>query len=370
MRLLGFALGFVGLVAAGVPVETYAQGGPPAMKLKSGKPYTHPHTKIVVPEILGGMKRSGGQAYFGDDLNLGIQYESNNASEAITVYVYRNTAGNIPIWFDRAREVIEKRSNFGNVKPFTTPVSFTAPGQDADSAMGITYALLQSSYKSSALALIPAGEFYVKIRASSSVKTPQETQMWMDQIIKQIQWPKQAVVQPAAVPIKSCDASAKFDPAAKKIKQDTANAMITGLLGSAVNLNVGTKDEKEPPAIWCRDAFEIFPSGVYRANNATDGYMLAISDAGAAIYVGPDLAATLLEQKSDADAKKETNKTEPKSYSITLNLPDSVLAFQPRDGLPSPSQALQIVEREAPNTTTRNWGKQKGNIEINSGAMK
>ena len=370
MRILAMVLGLMGLSAVSVPAASFAQDAPPPVKLKSGKPYIHPHTKLVIPEILGGMKRSGGKAYFADDLNTAIQYELSNASEAITVFIFRNTSGNIPIWFDRARENIEKRGAFGNVKSLSGPVSFSVTPQGQASAMRVTYALLQSNYKSSALALVPVGEFYIKIRASSSSKTPQETDALMDKIIKDITWPTQKNPLPAAIPVKSCETAAKFETGANKVKQETANALIGGLLSAMPAAATDDDAEKSSPKIWCRDSYEMYPSGVYRLNNDANSYMLALSDAGAAIYVGPDADDLFTASKPEENVKKEAQDAKAKTYSVTLKFPDSAWTYASRDRLLPPSQTMEIINSENPTSKAFNWGKRKGNIEISAESIK
>jgi hypothetical protein len=361
MGRLAFVIGGLGLFLLGSPGVAVAQNAPPPLKLKANKPYSHPHSGLVVPETLGGMKRSGSQVYAANVLDVALQYETDAAQDAITIYIFRNVSGSVPIWFDRARESIEKRDKFGKATALKEPFSFAINGQNNASAMRATYALSGSGYKSTGLALVPLNGFYVKIRTSSANRSVEELDAWMSQIINELSWPKKPGTHPAAVAIKPCSTPLKFDGSANLVKQDSSNSILAGLFGSISVPDTEDTAEDEPQKIWCRDAKDIFPHGVYRTEDETDNYMLAVTDAGRAIYVGPDLSSLLL---SEADEGKEAK---PIPYSIIVKTPDTTLNFQPRDRLVEPSQVFQIIDSEAPSSSSITWGKKKGNISINTG---
>jgi hypothetical protein len=371
MRILYSALSVIGLLAIAVPASVYAQSAPPVIKVKSGKPYVHKHSGLSVPENLGGMKRSGTKAYFANELDVGIQYEVADASEAITIYIFRNTSGNIPLWFDRAREQIEKRPNFGKVTAISEPVAFVVAGQENASAMRVTYALSGASYKSSGLALIPVGEFYVKVRVSSSTRTAEDLDGLLSKVISDIKWPSTTTAHPTVAAIKPCENALSFEGTPNRVAQKGANTLFAGLMNSAAT--AANKDDKtqQTPALFCRDAYNIFPSGVYRRDNATDGYVLALADSGRAIDVGPDTIEALLKEEPKGDGKNnDDTKDTAKSYSINFQIPDQVMTYGARDRLPSPEQLIQIVQSEAPTVTASTWGKNRGNIQINSDTFK
>jgi hypothetical protein len=371
MRIIFGTLSILGLLTIAAPASVYAQSDPPTLKVKSGKPYLHKHSGLSVPVNLGGMQRTGTQVYFKNELDVSVQYENDSASEAVTVYIFRNTNGNIPIWFDRAREHIEKRPNFGTAVMLTEPIAFAIAGQKNASSMRVVFALTDSAYKSSGLALIPVGEFYVKVRVTSSTRTPQELENWLSQVITEIKWPDATTPHPLAVATKPCQTALSFEGAPNRIVQKTANILFEGIMNAASSTINESEENLQTPAPYCRDPYDIFPAGVYRRDNATNAYLLALSDSGLAIDVRPDATTTLMSQGEKVDPKNDgVSQDTPIPYGINLKIQDKILTYDPRDRLPDPDQLLQIVNSEEPNITASTWGKEKGNVQLDSNTVK
>ncbi len=130
------------------------------------------------------------------------------------------------------------------------------------------------------------------------------------------------------------------------------------LLGSAIGKETGAA--KRPAASsprWCRDAAELGTAGIYRVEEKTDGYLVALGDAGRAIQVGPSAGQQLLQQVEASAPEKPT-------WSVSLVLLPRTLTFDPFDRLPPPAQAMQVVNGPFASSSPT-WGKGNRTIEIN-----
>ena len=83
------------------------------LPLDPGKAWKHKHSGIIVPATLAGTPRDRGMTYAPDELDLGLSFVVGDAAESLTVYIFRNTNGAVPVWFSQAQWGIEHRGNFG-----------------------------------------------------------------------------------------------------------------------------------------------------------------------------------------------------------------------------------------------------------------
>lgn len=312
--------------------------------------FVHKPSGITVPDTVGGLPSAGTKAYYEGDLDFMYDYASDaKRSEIISIYVFRNVSGNASIWFDRASAAILSNRNLAGVGLANGPVAFQPAMQNNASGMRASYALQGSHYKSTAVAIAPVGEWYVKIRATSATRSPEEIDRWVDEVLASLGLIQPKSAAPDAVLIKACGDKLSFAKKAKAIKQNSEDKMMSAILGgfaASINLNA---DEPDGVAVlanaitWCREDYPIMPSGVYRANASKDSYLLALGDSGRAITAGIDSIAGLVTENK-------------KQFGISYILPDKTLVFTPRNGLPLPEQALEVIEKEGVISSYSNIG--------------
>ena len=335
-----------------------------ALKVKTGKAWTHKHSGITVPATLGGQARSDAAAYAADQLDIGLQFTAPNADESLSVYIYRNTNGAVPLWFAQAQWAVENRDIYGKSRPVSGPEAFVPPGQSVASGLRATFTPSgPGGYQSTGIVLLPVGDWYVKLRASSRSRSPEELGQWMATTLGEIGWPKATKDGPVATPMTDCATSLAFDVTAKDAPKDGAASLLSGMLGMMVadKTSKPADTEPAPPATWCRDAVVGQNQASYRANAASDGYLLAIGDNGNAIAVGPDAGTAIMVSSDPAKAIDAR-------FSITLMTAAQNVSFVAQDRLPSPQRVIQILGANRRVMTVPTWGKNK-NIQIDSGAF-
>ena len=338
-----------------------------ALTLKAGKAWKHKHSGIAVPATLAGTPRTGGNAYAADDLDVSLGFTIGDAAESLSFYIFRNTNGAVPLWFSQAQWAIENRGTYGNPAVAVAAQSFIPPGQTTASGLKAIYEPKAGSYRSTGVAMLPVGECYVKIRASSQSRSPAELSQWMDAALVQIIWPKKIAAAAEAAPVADCPTLLAFPIAAQDAPKNGGADLMTGLLGMAAAQSK-TKAKPTPESVaalsavrWCRDVGVGSNATVYRQNADTDHYLLAMGDNGNGIWVGPDPGAKVI-------AMTEKDKHAESRYSITAVTAAQNISFVAQDRLPSPQRVIEIVAANRRITTVPTWGKNKS-IGVNSNAL-
>ncbi|WP_126013200.1 hypothetical protein [Sphingomonas sp. ABOLH] len=346
-------------LAAGMMVATpvAAQQSGTAISAKPGKPYRFKHSGITTPAQLDGIARVGVRQFGDQELDVFAKYE--NGEDMITVYVYRSLTGSVPVWFDRARASVEQRRElFGNVAP-VVPTAFTPPGQSTASGLMAGWTLNKPPYRGTALAILPVGEWLVKVRYSSSKMDGAAVAARIPAILGALAWPRTIPAAPAAAPVAACATPLVFDAAATAVTDPKAiqSAALTGGLIAAAADGKGTPPATAP--LWCRDPAPAPFGAAYRENAEPEGYLLAISDSGRGIAVQPDVIARELGQAEGKQVRQ---------WSVAGYEPGSVATHTPMTGLPSPETLIGVLDRPFLARTTT-WGK-KRDVAVNPDVFK
>ena len=320
--------------------------------------YKHPHAGITLPSTLGGVPLAKQQDLYDNSLDTLIEYSDENYNTVATIYIFRNTSGTVPIWFDRAQAYLETNSRYGTLSPGSDFRNFTPPGQQNASGLRVTYATPQKvqGFTSTSIMLMPVNDWYVKVRLSSKQLDAAGLDALADTILGQISLPAKIDAAPVATAIAACSDSIAFNKNAKPAKQSKDDMMMSAILGGigeAVQDEKMKKGEKiPPPATWCRDSSSTGVLGVYRADGSKTHYLLGLGDAGRAVSHGQDELGALV---------KKSDKT---NYSVTLIAPDRNLTYPPLSGLASPDQLYQYLEKAQPISAMGTWGDAKKTLSI------
>lgn len=352
------------LVAAAAPAHAQK-----ALDLKPGKAWKHKHSGITVPATLADTPRTGGNAYVADDLDVSLGFTIGDAAESLSFYIFRNTNGAVPVWFSQAQWGIENRGTFGHPAIAVAAQPFVPPGQTTASGLKAIYEPKAGAYRSTGVMLLPVGQWYVKVRASSQSRSPAELSQWMDAALAQVQWPQKIAAAPEAAPMTDCPAPLAFPIAAKDAPKNGGADLMTGFLEMATAQSKAKAKAKPTPESaatlaavrWCRDPSLGSNTAVYRQNADTEHYLLATGDNGNGIWVGPDPGAKLI-------AMTEKDKPAEPRYAITAVTAARNISFVAQDRLPSPQRVIEIVAANRRVTTVPTWGKNKS-ISVNSDAL-
>ncbi|KQM61339.1 MULTISPECIES: hypothetical protein [unclassified Sphingomonas] len=354
MRMWMAALAAAMMTAA--PVAAQQIGAP--VDAKPGRPYRFKQSGITAPAELDGMRRADVRQLGTDELDVFAVYQ--DGPDAITVYVYRSLSGGVPVWFDRARASIEQRREmFGNVTP-VVPTTFTPPGQSSASGLMAGWTLNKAPYRGTALAILPVGEWLVKVRYSSSKMDGAAVAARIPAVLGALEWPKTIPSAPAAAPVADCAAPLVFSATAAPVTDAKAlqsAALSGGLVAAAEGEKKGVSTASSP--VWCRDPAPAHMGAAYRRDGATDSYLLAISDSGRGFAIAPDVIAREL---GEAEGRKV------QQWSVALYEPGSIATYTPMTGLPAPDTLIAALNRPILARTTT-WGK-KRNVSINPAFFK
>lgn len=306
-----------------------------------GKSWQHAETGLILRSQLAGLPRGALTDATQSEHDVAAQFEAPDGSVSATVYLFHPAVPDVALWFDRSRTAIESRDLFRNAAPASAdPIAFAAPGATAASSLRQVYANAGKGYRSTALAVVPVGEWIVSIRMSAKALTAEQLDAQLQQAIATIHWPRPAgPAAPAATPIRACATPLVFTHA-KPIKPaggDMLMALLAGSIAAKAKADPATPPQPRPS--WCREGDARLEYGVYRAHGA--GYEMALYDAGRTVSVYPSLMGQI--EKSG-------------TYTVALTDVDgTVSSFPSFDGLPTPKQVWELV------ASGKRTGVSKGN---------
>ncbi|WP_144036726.1 hypothetical protein [Sphingopyxis witflariensis] len=349
-RYSDFGLYSVALLALSFAAPASAQG---ELVVETGKPWTHRHSGITVPATLGGNTLTQARTYAPQELDLSLSFEPDDARDFLSFYIFRNTNGGVPVWMAQAQWSIENRGIFQGATLAVAPQAFTPPGQTNAVGLKTVYATPDaSSYKSTGIALLPFGEWYVKLRVTSRDKSPAELAQAMEGWLKEIRWPENPVSIPAALPVTPCQKTLAFGKSSKDAPVDMTNSLATAMISAVA----GEGKRKQEQVQWCRDSGLDGSKTVYRPDAAQDSYLLAIGDNGNGVWVAPSVGNVLNPGQGGGPR-----------FDVTLHMAAVDIHFVSQNRLPSPQRAMEIVDAGRAASTVTTWGE-KRTIEINDGA--
>ena len=335
-------------VVAMAAAPAAAQTASTPLKARAGKPFTHRHSRIALPATIDGIARSNVRQLGSDELDVNADYAGDG--EFVTFYVTRLVSGAVPVWFDRARASVERRGAFGTPVAVPGPVAFVPPGQTAASGLAVAWSSGDARVKGTMLAILPVGEWMVKLRYSSATRDGAALRERLPAVLAQIDLPRIADAAPAAE-VTACTTPLALTGDAKPVTDAEARmqgALMTGLLASARTSSRGKPAVRPNEGRWCRDGSAVEAGAAYRLDGAADAYLLALSDAGRGIWITPDVVAREMAAKEPAVAPR---------WLMSLADMGRTLVFAPLDRLPPPAQAVSLVEASAPVAVATTWGK-------------
>lgn len=328
--------------------------------LQAGADYTHPHSGIRVPAVLAGQMRTAAGSYAEDMLDVGLNFDDETSVEALSIYVYRRTNGSVPLWFAQAQSVIEHRSSYADPELVAPPANFVPPGTTAASGLRAIYRTgAESGRISTGLALFAHGDWYVKLRATSATRSPEDLGRWMDEALAQLQVPQPPVAERAVAPIADCQALLRFRREARDAPGEAADLVVDGMMSGLFAGAITAQVRERPPVVWCRDAVLAPDRIVYRPDNADDSYLLALGDNGQAVLVGQELRIEGISPRRRAGPR----------YTVRFMTAARDINFVSQDRLPSPARVIELIETNRAMSTRTTWGEDSGSVTVHVEAL-
>lgn len=304
-----------------------------------GKGWGHAATGIALMPHIAGLSRTGLTDLGTQELDIAAQYEEPTQQTALTIYLFRPALESVPVWFDRSATAIELRRDFGAPTAAMAPTAFARPGSIVTDSLRAVWVPTKGPYRATALAVMPVGDWIVAVRISSKALDAAPLDAKLDAVLAGIRFPKDTAPGPVAVPVAPCPTSLDFKHA-DLVKPEMTDILLTSVMTAARftgdderKKQDGTDAAAEAPLPpLCRDGTPTLQYGVYHRPDQTDGYLLAVGDAGRTVSVSAGLAAL----------------TGSTSYSVTFNDLDASMVFPGFDRLPQPKQVLDDIAHHKP----------------------
>ncbi|MEN7537937.1 hypothetical protein [Aurantiacibacter flavus] len=348
---------FVAAILALTPLAGQAQE---RIDLDPAASWEHPHSHVVVPAKWGGLSREEAIAFAEDFLNVGFQFETPDTDELLSLYLFRQTSGAVPVWMAQAQAAITARGNFGIPIIVGSTEAFMPPGQSQASGLKAVFRLGdEAPFRSTGVALFAVDGWLVKVRASSARRTPVELEQWMQAAISELDLP--TAIAPVAMPVVDCKAPLSFDDAVQDAPEDIGANLLGGLMNDLLLQEEDkseTLSEKTAAAQWCIDSTLDGVQTIYRADEQTDGYLLALGDSGVAVQVYRDTLSGMLSEPGSTAAPR---------FNIALHNAKVSTQFAAQDRLPSPQRVAEVINARRVVSRTTTWGD-KRDIEITAPA--
>ena len=348
MRNLIFAA-----LAAGAAVPSTAASVQSAISAETQQSDVHKPSGITVPAFIAGSPRVSIKSLDTNQLDVAATFRSPDGREVTSVYIFRNVAGSVPVWFDRSSYAVETSPMFGSVTAVIPATPFTPMGRPSNSGLRAVYTASGKGWISTALAFTQVGEWYVKIRSSSQTLSPQQMAERVDAIFSALNLPSEKAAVTAIAPISDCARPLPTSKPAKLVRTTQENSMLAALLGGAAQqVAAGTSEKPRESINFCREPGPArIEYAVYRPQGSDRHYTIALGDSGRAITVGADELGALVARGNA-----------PLRYAVSYVELDRAFTFPQFDRLPGVEQAIQLVQTGTPLSSSTTWGKKEINI--------
>lgn len=273
MRLIGLLLALALPSVAHAAVED--------IEIAPDAAFVHPQTGIALPAKIGELPRDRLHD-FSEGLrnNIGSAYIGPERDTVVSVYIYRPVITDISLTTDVVMDLISTQHT-PEKDAKLAPVAFTPAGRDIADLLMITFDVeTQGQYPVGGVALIPFDDWLIKVRISSDRYNARTLPALIRETVEQLNLPQPQRSAPAAGRMRACTGTAEYGTAA--IVDPGSDGMMAGVLGMTMAQLTLPKDGEDAeksatPDQWCRDT-QAQDSQVYRLNEATDRYVVALSD--------------------------------------------------------------------------------------------
>lgn len=325
--------------------------------------WKHPHSKMEVPDQLAGLNRGDIRDVENNGLDVVISFDGAADGESTTVYIFRNVAGDVPVWLDRATAMLKARAEFSAAVATGEPAHYVPPVPNGVAGLSQVFSVPGNSWKSTAVAVLSTGDWYVKARLSSKTLSAEQLAARLADSLAAIKWPVarrgKAIAPAVAVsPIAPCAAPLSYAAKAEAVAVDPAASLMSALIGAAMTGKNDKAKQKgkgadEVAETWCRDGKVVMIdnqlpiAAVYRRASSTEDYLLALADSGRAMMIGPNANVALLDKDS------------PPSWTPRAILLDKTVMYQDVSGLAAPEQLFALFGNGKVVSSTPTFGKNR-----------
>ena len=188
--------------------------------------WKHAETGVIVRSRVGGMQRTKITDSGNAERDIMVELHDGDGGTWATIYIFRPALQSVPIWFDRSDTQVQINELFGKPRPVDAPRAFAPPRASIASGLRRAYVPGSPRFKSTALAVMPLGEWLVAVRITSESIDPATLDARLSGIIDGIEWPQGVADAPAAVPVAACAAPLAYAKRARMKKPDMSDALM------------------------------------------------------------------------------------------------------------------------------------------------
>jgi len=312
-----------------------------SLDVPADKGWQHAQTGLVLWGKFGAFERVSLQDRGVSEHDISTTYRTADGKSTATIFLYRPGLVDVPLWFDRSHTALLLNPQIRVGASASGVTRFSAPGSATQNALRIVYPLTGRPDAATGLAMIPFGDWLVAVRLTSDTMAPAALDAALVELIGKMKWPAKIAPAKVANPVVPCPSKLKYKRA-KPIQPDLAQAMLASVIGLAA------RDKKNAPgftpgnlADYCLEANAGAEYSVYRSAASTTHYVIAIGDAGAVAFVGPEFSLT-------GDKGR---------YGVMLTDHDSSDNYPAFSAMPSPRQVVDLVRASGPAASAGRDGK-------------
>lgn len=316
------------------------------LPVPADKGWQHAQTGLIVMPQIAGFRRTALTDNTATEHDVAAQFGEDAEGTFTTLYLFRPAIADAALWFDRAQAALDAGKTGRGAAPATIdPTLFAPPGASVASGIRQVYSSAGGPFRSTAVAVVPLGDWLVKVRMTSATLTADKLDARLMAFIAGLRWPAATNAALATAPIRPCDTPMAAGKA-KVVKAVDAGSLLALLLPGIAAKQPAA--ERGPPAVWCREGEGLAEYAAYRANGEPTSYVIAMYDAGRVVRVQPPILAG----------------TSDKTVTVALEDVDGTVSAYPSfSALPKPAQVWKLLSEARP--TSRKTGDQ---ITVDAGA--
>jgi hypothetical protein len=273
----------IGALALSAPLAAQS-----TIPLDRGDSFSHMRTGITLPARIGDLRLDRMTDFGESQFDISGNYVSGDREVMATVYIYRAGFPDISVNFDVVMEAISGREGFSPAqKARIVPQAFAPRGHAVADALRMTWDVVSGGeFTTGGVALVPHGEWIIKLRVSSNRHNPAELLAFFDDLSGALDFGAPQYPAPAATMVKACttDLATSDASVVDAAFEDVVPYTLFLDMVQTAQTEDGSTELLEPPA-YCRDT-DYSGQMVYRPNGRTDAYVILLNDAGNVVSVG------------------------------------------------------------------------------------
>ena len=302
------------------------------------KAWVHSRTQVSLPSEMMGLGRVEITDFGTEQYDVIGNYASSDDSTLLTVYLYRAGFAEVSASFDAVLAIVSQREGFDAGKLADYHIQQFQPDghPSADSLMAAWDISPGGRFASSGVALVPHGQWLLKLRISSRNHKGSELPQLMRTVVSDLALPVPGFWSPESYLVEPCASALETRKARIVPTEGSAialQAVASLIIGKAQNED-GEPIQFGDDSRWCRDD-GITPQRIYRPEGTRDRYVIYLNDAGHVLRVGETTSlGAVLQPKVDG------------VVSVTYANSEISEVYPPLDSLPAPGQLDEIYRNQ------------------------